>query len=721
MKQVLQNLRSGETSLVDVPAPGAAPGTLLIATRASLISIGTERMLVDFGRASYLQKARQQPEKVRQVLDKVRTDGLFATYESIQAKLDTPLELGYCNAGVVVDVGRGVDGYRVGDRVASNGSHAEIVRVPMHLCARIPDGLPFDHACYTVAGAIALQGVRLAEPTLGERFLVIGLGLIGQLLVQILEANGARVLAIDLDGEKCDLAKPFCTSVARAGDDPGLLQAAVDRFTAGAGMDGVIIAASTRSSAPMNHAATVTRKRGRIVQVGATGLELDRTPFFKKEIRFQVSCSYGPGRYDPVYERANVEFPLPYVRWTEQRNLEAVLDLLAGGKLRVAHLTTHRFPIDRATSAYEVVSADRRALGIVLDYPTADSPPVPATALGRTITIPGTVSTPPTGKAVVGVVGAGSFAARFLVPNLRRTGAKLKTIASSGGVSASHCARKFGFGGASTDPAAVLGDDEITALVVATRHDTHARFVIDGLRAAKAVFVEKPLCLTAEELTEIDAAYRACAAPLLMVGYNRRFAPLVVEAKKRLDPIREPKAIVITVNAGVLPADHWHLDPREGGGRLLAEGCHFVDLLRFLVGHPAERLEAVQMGGLSQDVSSDTMSLTIRFQDGSLGTLHYLGNGPASFPKERIEAFVAGRALRIDNFRVLRGFGWPGLRTIRCWRQDKGHQAAMARFINAVEGTEAAPIPYGELVEGMELCLHAREIASRRAAVATRY
>jgi len=711
MRQVLQNLRTGETELAEIPAPAVRPGMLLIASQASLISIGTERMLVDFGRAGYLQKARQQPEKVRQVINKIKTDGLFATLDSVQARLDTPLELGYCNAGVVVDIGRDVTGYAIGDRVASNGSHAEVVCVPAHLCARMPDELAFHRGCYTVAGAIGLQGVRLAEPTLGERFVVIGLGLIGQLVIQILEAAGAKVLAVDLDAEKCRLAKPYCTRVLCGGDDLGLLEAAVNEWTDGVGVDGVILAASSRSSAPTNHAAVVTRKRGRIVQVGATGLELDRTPFFKKELRFQVSCSYGPGRYDPAYEQGNVEFPLPYVRWTEQRNLATVVDLLASGKLSVDHLTTHRFAMADVTDAYELVVKDRTALGIIIDYPPVTS--AAGAQLSKTFERTSTqdhVSLPRGDHAapVIGMLGAGGFAARFLIPNLKAAGANLWRIASSGGVNAAHCARKFGFRHATTDAASIFEDPLIDAVVIATRHDSHARYVIQALRHGKAVFVEKPLCLTPGELQDIEAAYQSATSPFVMVGYNRRFAPLVTEAKRHLDRVSVPKAIILTINAGLLPADHWHHDPKQGGGRLLAEGCHFIDLLMFLADSTVERVEAIQTAPAEcGGERPDAMTVTLRFFSGTVGTMHYLANGPASFPKERIEVFAGGRALQIDNFRRLRGYQWPGMHGGRRWKQDKGHAAELQAFVTALAEGRPAPIAFDDIVSGMRICFEA--------------
>ncbi len=716
MKQILQNIRTGETLLTEVPSPPVSAGHLLVATQASLISLGTERMLVEFGKAGYLSKARQQPEKVRQVLSKVATDGLFPTLESIRSKLETPLELGYCNAGVVVEVGRDVLGFNVGDRVASNGGHAEIVRVPTNLCAKVPDEVEFESACYTVAASIALQGVRLAEPTLGERFVVIGLGLIGQLAVQILKANGCQVMAIDLEPTKCELASPFCDETLHSTTDLAGVLSATSGFTQGSGVDGVLVTASTKSNDPMNFAAAMCRKRGRIVQVGATGLQLDRDPLFKKELRLQVSCSYGPGRYDPLYENQGLDYPSAYVRWTEQRNFQAVLELLRSGVLRVNHLTTHRFSINDAAKAYAEVTTSRSALGIVLQYPSTDLPLTDKRSR-RTISVhstePVTHRETNRSSARISVIGAGVFSSRSLLPQLKRAGATLQSIASSGGVSAAHCAKKFGFQSATTDSEGLLRDPNTDAVVIATRHNTHARFAIDALQNRKAVFVEKPLCLLPEELEKIAIAHEAAVNPILMVGFNRRFAPLTRKMKELLDGIREPKTFIVTVNAGVLPDDHWHHERESGGGRVLAEGCHFIDLLRYLVGSTISRIEAVQVGeNRYLQHCDDKVSITLRFGDGSIGTIHYFGNGPMSFPKERIEVFTNGKALQLDNFKSLRGFGWPKFRKATLWKQDKGHAGAIEAFVDAVRLQQPSPIRFDELVEVTQTCFEINQIAS---------
>jgi len=708
MKQVLQDLKTGETLLAELPCPMVKAGHLLIRTRASLISLGTERMLVSFAKAGLLAKARQQPEKVRQVLAKVKTDGLFATIDAVRARLDVPMPLGYCNAGEVLEVGAGVEGFQPGDRVASNGAHAEVVCVPKNLCAKIPDGVPFDQACFAVAGAIALQGVRLLQPTLGERIVVTGLGLIGLLAAQILRAHGCIVLGVDFDRGKCQLARDLGLAVTDVGAGEDVL-AAARAFTQGAGVDGVLVTASTSSSDPMNQAAEMCRKRGRIVQVGATGLELKRDALYKKELSVQISCSYGPGRYDPDYEDKGGEYPLPYVRWTEQRNFAAVLDLLVAKALRTDVLTTHRFSIERAPEAYAEVVAGAGALGIVLEYPVEEGKNLRVRTIALAKPAPAAL-----GQIVVGAIGAGVFGARHILPELQKAGVRLHTIASAGGMSGTVQGGKAGFERSTTEVAEIFGNPEINTVVITTQHNTHAKFVLAALRAGQRVFVEKPLCLTAAELAEIREVYAAAANPFLLVGFNRRFAPQIVRMKELLARETEPKAMVITVNAGVLPDDHWHHQAEAGGGRILAEGCHFIDLVRFLAGHPIAQLQAMAMGAnASLKKVNDKATISMRAADGTIGTVHYLGNGSKEFPKERIEVFVGGKVLQVDNFRALRGFGFSGFRALKSWRQDKGHAAEIAAFVAALREGKPSPIPSAELFEVAELTLTAAEQAGR--------
>jgi predicted dehydrogenase/threonine dehydrogenase-like Zn-dependent dehydrogenase len=667
---------------------------MLVRTSHSLISAGTERMLMEFGKAGLLEKARQQPDKVRMVLDKVRTDGLFPTLDSVRNKLDQPLPMGYCNVGVVEEVASGVTGFRGGDMVVSNGRHAEFVSVPVNLCAKVPSAVCAEHATFTVLGAIALQGIRLVNPTLGETVVVMGLGAVGLLTVQLLRAHGCRVLATDFDQMRLALAQRFGAEVVplQLGGDPVV---AASAFSRGRGVDAVIITASTRSSEPVHQAALMCRQRGRIVLVGVTGLELSRADFYEKELTFQVSCSYGPGRYDPNYEEKGQDYPVGFVRWTEQRNFEAVLDMMADGRLDVAPLITHRFDIAQAEQAYEVLGGSEPSLGILLTYPRADGDGKEHSSQ-RTISLS---STPARSAATastprISMIGAGNYAGAVLLPALAKTGVQLHTLASSGGVTSAYFGRKFGFRQATTDTDALLGDPAADAVVIATRHDTHAHYTQRALAAGKHVFVEKPLALTHQQLDDIASAATA-SGRLVMVGFNRRFAPHVQRMRSLMGGIGAPKSLVMTVNAGAIPAQHWTHDREVGGGRLLGEGCHFVDLLRFLVGAPIVEHQVMAMDATTRD----SFVITLRFADGSLGTINYLDNGSKSFPKERLEIFAAGRVLQLDNFRTLTGYGWPGFRRMRLWRQDKGQQACIQAFCDAVRMGGPSPIPMDELLE----------------------
>jgi predicted dehydrogenase/threonine dehydrogenase-like Zn-dependent dehydrogenase len=705
MKQVFQHLNSGFTELGEVPCPQLKPGCLLIQSRASMVSTGTERMLVEFGKANLLEKARQQPEKVKQVLEKMKTDGLWATTEAVLAKLDKPLPLGYSNAGILLQVGGGVEGYKAGDRVVSNGPHAEIVCVPKHLCAKIPDLVEDEAAAFTVLGAISLQGVRLIQPALAERIAVCGLGLIGLLAVQILRAHGCKVLGIDYNQDKLSLAKSFGAETVNlgAGEDP---VAAGIHFSDGCGVDGVLIAAATSSSDPVHQAAQMCRKRGRIVLVGVTGLELSRNDFYEKELTFQVSCSYGPGRYDPNYEEKGMDYPFGFVRWTEQRNLEAVLEMMADGRLQTKPLITNRFQFVQAVDAYRFLYESKSPLGILLQYPVAQSMserPInnPAIAL-KTVA---NFKTAAAGEPVLGMIGAGEFATRFLLPALKKSNIRMKAITSLGGLNGMYAGRKFGFQLAVTDADSVMSDPEVNLVFIATRHDSHADLVCRALQSGKHVFVEKPLALNREELDRITNVYRAAhqsaaMVPKLMVGFNRRFSPHIDKMRLLLQTIKGPKAMIMTVNAGAVPARHWVHDPQAGGGRIIGEGCHFIDLLRFLAGSSIERIAAVSLE--SGQACSDTLSFTLHFTDGSIGTVHYFTNGHQSYPKERLEVFGGGRILRLDNFKTLTGYGWPHFKHFRLPRQDKGHMAEVMAFIQSVKSGGPPPIPIAELIEVTE-------------------
>ncbi len=708
MRQILQNMANGETTLVDAPAPAPQNGSLLIHTTCSLISAGTERMLLDFGRASYLDKARQQPEKVRVVLEKVRTDGLMTTVEAVQSKLAQPLPLGYCNVGVVAQVGAGVTGFQVGDRVASNGPHADMVRVPVNLCARIPDTVSDEAAAFVVLASIGLQGVRLAKPTLGESFVVTGAGLIGLMTVQLLRAHGCRVMAIDFDEAKLALARSWgaVTCNPSKGEDPVTLGLA---FSRGQGVDGVIITASTKSNEPVMQAARMSRKRGRIVLVGVVGLELNRSDFYEKELSFQVSCSYGPGRYDPGYELQGNDYPIGFVRWTEQRNFEAVLDMLSSGQLNVEALISHRFAFEEAPKAYALLSGGDGGLGMLLHYRSPveqrNARLIPLHATGKF----------EAQRPVLGLVGAGNYASRMLIPSFKAAGAQFHTIVTSGGVNGVIHGKKAGFAHASSDLTSMIANPAINTVVIVTRHDTHARFCAEALSAGKHVFLEKPLALQMGDLEEVRQAWFAAqttgSGKQLMVGFNRRFAPQVQKIKALLTSVKEPKSFIMTMNAGAIPADHWTQDLAVGGGRLVGEACHLIDLMRYLAGSPIVTVQVQRMGKApGVTIVNDKASITLGFEDGSFGTIHYLANGAASFPKERIEVFTAGRVLQLDNFRKLRGYGWPGFNKMNLWRQDKGQRACTAAFLSAIESGLPA-IPPEEIFEVAKVSVLVAEMA----------
>ena len=701
MLQILQSLSSGETELVDVPVPAPAARQLVVESRTSVISSGTERMLVDFGRANLLEKARKQPDKVRQVLAKVRTDGLGPTVKAVRSKLDQPIPLGYCNAGVVRSAGKGAGSFSSGDRVVTNGSHAEYVRVPWTLAARIPDGVSFDAAAFTPVAAIGLQGLRLARPTLGETVVVFGLGLIGLLTVQVARAHGCRVLGIDRLEDRLALAEQFGAVPIRAAPEVDVA-GAVRKRTGGVGADAVLLTLASESQEPVRLAAEMSRKRGRIVLVGVTGLELRREDFYEKELNFQVSCSYGPGRYDPSYEEDAVDYPLPFVRWTEARNFQAILGLLEEGQLDPLPLVTHRFPFQEAGQAYDLITGSIPSLGVVLEYPEK---PEEAAESGRSVRVGADpdserASAGVPGQGVVGVIGAGNFASRVLIPALRDAGAQLHTVVSSRGTSGAIAARKFGFQEASTDPEAVFSNPEIDTVVIATRHDTHAEYVLRGLEAGKHVFVEKPLALRLQDVDRIEAALEG-SDRILCVGFNRRFAPLSQQAKRALEGRSGPLVVNITVNAGPLPDDHWTTDPEVGGGRLVGEGCHFVDLARCFVGYPIRGLDITSASDRAGVEIEDVSVINVSFRDGSIATIQYLANGPQAFPKERVELFWDQKAFRIDNFRAQDGWGVSGgggaLRLLR--RQDKGHRDMVSTMLAAVKSEGAIPIPARELLE----------------------
>jgi polar amino acid transport system substrate-binding protein len=689
VKQVLQHVRSGELEIAEVPEPYAKAGGVVVRNAASLISAGTEKTFIEFAGKSMLGKAKERPDLVRQVLDKVKKDGLMPTVQTVMSKLDQPIPLGYSCAGVVERVGRGAEEYQVGDRVACAGmgyaSHAGSVFVPRNLTVRIPEGVSFEDASYVTLGAIALQGVRVAAPTLGERVAVIGLGLLGQLTVQLLAASGCQVLGIDLDPAKVALARELgaARAVVRSDDVAG----AVAAFTGGIGVDAVVVTAATESNDPTELAGEISRDRGRVVVVGAVRMDVPRKVYYEKELELRLSRSYGPGRYDPSYEEQGHDYPVGYVRWTERRNMEEFLRLVAAGQVTPSRLTTHRFGVESASDAYAIVTgagAERVPfLGVVLTYPEEQRAPVTRIELR-----PG-VAPRAGGKLGVGFVGAGNFARAVLLPRFARaSGAAMVGVSTATGLNAKATAEKFGFGYCTTDTAALLADGSIDAVVIATRHASHAGFAAQALRAGKAVFVEKPLALDEEGLARVLEA-QAESGRLLTVGFNRRFSPLAVEMKEAFTA--GPLAVTYRVNAGAIPPESWVHDPEDGGGRIIGEVCHFLDLVQFLTDDEPVEVFVYGLGGPTAALH-DTVTIAVRLRGGSVASVNYFAVGDKSFAKERVEVLGGGTLAVLDDFRRLTISRNGRKKESKRVSQAKGYDEEVTAFLDALRGGGAPPI-----------------------------
>lgn len=712
MKQILQNRKSGEVEVAEVPVPALRRGRVLVRTAASLISAGTERAAVGQNRKGLLGRALEQPDLVRKAVARAREEGLMSTVGVVRSKLEESVALGYSAAGVVAGVGDDVRGFAAGDRVACAGlgyaSHAEVLSVPQNLCVRVPGRVSFGEAAYATLGAIALQGVRLAQPTLGESVVVIGLGLLGQLAAQLLRANGCRVFGVDLDAGKIALARSLGADDGCAPDE-GAAERIV-AWTRGRGADAVIITAATPSSEPVVLAGEASRLKGRVVVVGQVGTDVPRDLYFRRELSLTVSMSYGPGRYDPGYEERGQDYPLPYVRWTEGRNLEAFLDLVAAGGVNVERLTTHRFRVEEGARAYELITGGAREpyLGVLLEYDAAREversvrlSPAAAVSEGRDGAARAGVR--------VGLIGAGGYAAGMLLPHFKAAGAEFRSIASASGVSALNVGRRFGFAACASGAEEVVDDAGVNLVVIATRHDSHARLARLALDGGRHACVEKPLALSEEELEGVlDSALRAPGR--LMVGFNRRFSPLAVRAKEFFADARAPLSFVYRVNAGRVPRAHWTQDAREGGGRIVGEGCHFVDLMQFWAGAPVTRVYAEAIAGRDEQAAEeDNVLVTLRFADGSNGALAYVAEGDKSLPKERVEIFGGGRAFVIEDFRSATLHRGGRQETLKLRAQDKG-QAAYARAVCAVvRGGGEAPIPLEDLANTSRATFRIRE------------
>ncbi len=717
MKQVLQHARSGEITVEEVPAPQLLPGCVLVRIAASVVSAGTERASAEFARKSLLQKAKSRPDLVREVISKVQRDGIFSAVEAVRSRLDQPQSPGYSSAGTVISIGEGITDIQPGDRVACAGAgiavHAEIACVPRLMLARIPEREPignpvsFEDAAFATVGAVALHGIRTSEANLGDLVAVVGLGLLGQLTVQLLKAAGCRVLGMDIDSERAALAK-------RLGADATVSTASAFRdicleASRGAGVDSVLISAETASSDPVNLAGTIARDRAVVVAVGTVGMDIERKAYYDKELDFRISRSYGPGRYDVAYEQKGRDYPIGYVRWTETRNMEAFLQFLAEKKVEVNSLITHRFPVERAQIAYDLITGRTREsfLGVVIRYPDSSE-------AVRTITLIPVSSITKLGSSEgsvkVGLLGAGGFASSTLIPAMKASSdTSLISVCAATGSHAQHAGRKFGFRVCTTEEAALIQNPEINTVVIATRHHLHARQVMAAFGAGKDVFCEKPLCLTEDELSEIVRAYSAISSasrPALMVGFNRRFAPMVVQMKSFLNSISEPLALNYRINAGYLPPDHWVNDREQGGGRVLGEVCHFVDLLMFLAGSPIVEV-AGRTVGTSCRYSGDNVLLSLRFANGSEGMISYLANGDRSFSKERLEIFGGGATAVLEDFRRLELVRNGRKKTIHSrWRQDKGHAAEWASFITSLQRAAVPAIRFEDILCSTLATLH---------------
>jgi predicted dehydrogenase/threonine dehydrogenase-like Zn-dependent dehydrogenase len=681
LKQIIQSFKTGETILEEVPAPKVRPGYVLIRTSRSLVSLGTERMLVEFGRANMFQKAMQQPDRVKQVLSKVKTEGLKPTLNAVFNKLGQPLPLGYCNVGTVMAVGDDVEDFSIGDRVASNGQHAEFVCIPKNLVAHIPDNVSDEDATFTVIGAIGLQGIRLCDPKLGETIVVVGLGLIGLITAELLIANGCKVIGIDLDNAKIEIAKKKGIVAINPGEGTDPVKF-VTSFTGNTGADGVVITASAKTDEIIAQAAKMSRKRGRIILVGVIGLNISRAEFYEKELTFQVSCSYGPGRYDDRYEKEGIDYPLPFVRWTEQRNFSAILDIISRGKLDVATLITDRVALLDYNKIYNNI-ASKDAIASILVYPENAN---------DTDTVKVTDGSFLAGKGGIGIIGAGNFTSMTMLPALQAIGAPIYSIASAAGVTGTSLAKKYKIGKSTTDYHSILADNTVDLVMITTRHNEHAKMVVESLNANKHVFVEKPLAIDRKGLDDIIAAYNG--SKTLTVGFNRRFSPHAVQIKKTIG--NAPMNVIATMNAGAIPPNVWVHDMMVGGGRIIGEACHFMDLISYFTG---SKITAVCMNamGINPAANTDNASILLQYENGSTGVINYFANGSKDYAKERVEVYSQEKTMVLDNFQVTTGYGTRNFSKLKT-NLDKGHNNQFRQLTERVKNGGAALIPFDEII-----------------------
>ena len=691
MKQIIQSLKNGKTNLIDTPTPSVEKGMIKIQSSRSLISLGTEKMLVEFGNSSLIAKARQQPDKVKLVLEKIKLEGLLPTLENVFNKLGQPIPLGYCNVGRVIDIGEGISEFSIGDRVASNGPHAEIVSVPQNLAVKIPESVSDDDATFTVIGSIGLQGVRLLKPQIGEVVVVIGLGLIGLITCQILKANGCKVIGIDFDQGKCNLAKSYGVKVINSKKNSSV-KSVLD-ITHGIGADGVLITASSQSNDLISHSAQMSKKLGRVILIGVVGLNLNRADFYEKEIMFQVSCSYGPGRYDNQYELKGVDYPISYVRWTEKRNFETVLDLINSKIVNVKNLITEKINLSDYKKVYENIG-ERNSIASIIKYNVNDHDKKDKNLIKiRSIKFSKS-------NGVLGVIGSGNFTSITMLPILKKCDARIKMIASAKGLNPTLLANKYNIEFSTSDYKKVLADKDIDTVLITTRHDSHAKLVIESLQSGKNTFVEKPLALNNKELDNIIEKYRYMEStkfpPNLTVGFNRRFSPHVMRIKESIGVNSEPLNIIANMNAGFIPKNHWVNDLSIGGGRVIGEACHLIDTCVYLTGSKVQRVCANSLGSKT-DLGTENISIILKFLNGSNAVINYFSNGSKKYAKERIEVYSQERTLIIDNYQKSECFGNPKLKTLTS-KIDKGHFNQFNQLVKSIRKGGNPLIPFGELI-----------------------
>ena len=685
MKQIIQNFKTGETTLLDLPTPKKSQGKVLIKTRISLVSIGTERMLVEFGKANIFEKARAQPEKVKQVIRKVKKEGLIETAKTVFNKLDQPIPLGYCNVGEVIGIGKGVSNFSIGDRVVSNGPHAEIVNIPENLVANIPNNVSDEEASFTIIGSIGLHGIRLINPTFGETIVVIGLGIIGIMVCQLLKANGCHVIGLDLIDEKRELAEKLGIKVMDPINDPISF---VKNKTNNIGADGVLITASTKSNKLISESAKMCRKRGRIILIGVVGLDIDRSDFYKKEISFQVSCSYGPGRYDSKYEQEGIDYPISYVRWTEKRNFEAILSAISDKRIQVKNLITQKEKLRDYHKIYNNLDS-KKLMGSILTYSLEKS------KLNETY-ININNNRYHSKKGVIGIIGAGNFTKMTLLPAIKNKISLIKYLASESGFNSTHLAKKYGIKVSTTDYKNILNDPEVDIVIITTRHDSHSGIVIDSLKAGKNVFVEKPLTINESQLKKVIDIYNKSKKTSLMVGFNRRFSPHAIAIKESLGKVHGAVNIVATMNAGSISKDHWVNNINIGGGRIIGEACHMIDLCVFLSGSLVKSICANHLENVT-DLESDNVSIMLKFTNGSNASINYFSNGSKNYGKEKLELFYDEQTWLMNDFKETTYFGSKKFKNLKT-RLDKGHNNQFKKYIKSIKDGSNFLIPINEII-----------------------